>query len=367
MSINGHLVIDAVTHAFNIRKENAKGRYALLQNEANFQLQWNLIPDPYRLPRTRYFQKYDSETLESALFVESDTDVAFYHSIPAWGVYHEYSPIHVGMEIRARYPHRMFCYGAVSPLEGQKALDDLEQQAAEWDIKGLKLYPVDFIDGELKSFLMSDEKVAYPIFERCRALGIKTVAIHKAQPLGGAPMDPFRPGDVDYAALDFPDLNFEIVHGGFAFLEETATQVRRFRNVYVNLEANTLLILRQPRTFARMLGELLREGGPTKLFWGTGCMVSHPQPLLDAFADFAFPEDMVEGENFPVLTDEIKGQILGLNFARLHGLDVDELRGKIEGDELTERKRNGQPEPWSKLPERGDPAYEVAATAGQGS
>src|SRR5262249_37769872 len=116
--INGMFVIDAVTHAFNYTKANAKGRYALLQNETNFQLQSNLIPDPYRLPRDRYFQRYDDETLTSALFLESDTDVAFYHSIPAWGVYHEYSPISIGMAIRERHPHRMFIYGAVSPLEG---------------------------------------------------------------------------------------------------------------------------------------------------------------------------------------------------------------------------------------------------------
>lgn len=361
MSIDGTFVIDAVTHAFNLRKANAKGRYALLQNEANFRLQWHLIPDPYRLPRSRYFQAYGADALAYALFVESETDVAFYHTIPAWGVYHEYSPIQVGLEIRARYPGRMFCYGAVSPLEGSKALDDLEEQVATWDIRGIKLYPVDFIDGELRSYLMSDERVVYPVLERCRALGIKTVAIHKAQPLGGAPMDPFRPGDVDYAAIDFPDLNFEIVHGGFAFLEETATQVRRFPNVYVNLEANTLLIIRQPRTFARILGELLREGGPTKLFWGTGCMVAHPQPLLDAFATFEIPEDMVEGYDYPILDDETKAAILGRNFARLHGMDLDELRAQIDDDELARERRERTVEPWSKLPMEGDPAYEAAA------
>jgi len=359
--LNDKLVIDAVTHAFNYEKRNAKGRYALLQNETNFQLQWNLIPEPYRLPRSRYFQRYSDEALESALFVESDTDVAFYHSIPAWGVYREYSPISIGMAIRERHPHRMFIYGAVSPLEGPKALDDLQEQVETWDIKGVKLYPVDFIDGKLQSYLMSDEKVVYPMLERCRELGVKTIAIHKAQPLGGAPMDPFRTGDVDYCAIDFPDLNFEIVHGGFAFLEETATQVRRFANVYVNLEANTLLIIKQPRTFARILGQLLREGGASKLFWATGCMVAHPQPLLEAFERFEMPEDMVEGEDFPVLTEEIKADILGLSYARFHGLDVDGLRAAVMNDKLSARRAERTAAPWSELPLRGDPAYEEAA------
>ena len=356
MAINGHFVIDCVTHAFDLRPENEKGLYAHQMNEANFQLQHAYLDDPYRLSRERYFQAFDAEALASALFLESDTDVAFYHTIPAWGVWNDYSPIRIGMEIRDRYPGRMFCYGAVSPLQGKKAVEDLEKQVAEWDIYGVKFYPVDFIDGVMQSFLMSDKQHCYPVFEKCRELGLKTVAIHKSLPLGGAAMDPFRPGDVDYAAMDFPDLNFEIVHGGYAFLEETCHQIARFDNVYVNLEVNTALILRQPRAFAKMLGDLLLHG-EDQLFWGTGAMFVHPAPVLEAFANFQFPEDMIEGYGYPELTDEIKGKILSGNFARMHGLDVHELARNIEDDEISRvRARGDAPDAWDRLPANGDVA-----------
>ena len=57
------------------------------------------------------------------------------------------APVEVGMKIRETYPGRMFLFGASSPLEGQKAVDDVEQQHADWDILGVKLYPVDIIRG----------------------------------------------------------------------------------------------------------------------------------------------------------------------------------------------------------------------------
>jgi len=96
-----------------------------------------------------------------------------------------------------------------------------------------------------------DRELLYPILERCRTRGVKVVAVHKAMPLGAVAMDPFKNGDVDYAAIDFPDLNFEIVHSGFAFLDEAAFQLARFPNVYVGLESTATLAARHPRKLAR--------------------------------------------------------------------------------------------------------------------
>lgn len=348
MSINGKFVIDCVTHGFDSRYENAiGGKYAEGILEGNFAFQWDTLPEAYRMNRDQYFQRITAEGLASALFVESQTDVGIYHTIPAWGVFESLSPIDVGMKIRADHPGRMYVFGASSPLEGQKAVDDVVQQHEEWDILGVKLYPVDIIDGKMKTWRMSDEKLAYPVFEKCRELGIKNVAIHKAIPLSTAPMDAFMPNDVDYPAADFPDINFEIVHGGFAFLEETAHQVARFPNIYVDLEATTLFLLHQPRTFAMIIGTLLQAGGAKKIFWSTGCSVAHPQPLLEAFEAFQIPQDLIDGYGFPALTDEIKADILANNYAAIHGLDIGAIRSQISGDVLEQRRLAGAPAPWS--------------------
>src|SRR3546814_16175659 len=85
---------------------------------------------------------------------------------------------------------------------------------------------------------MDDPEVAFPLFERAQALGIKVIAIHKAVPLGPVPMEHYRVDDIDRALTAFPDLQFEIVHGGMAFLEETAWQPGRFPNLSFNPEVD---------------------------------------------------------------------------------------------------------------------------------
>jgi uncharacterized protein len=348
MSVNGKFVIDSVTHAFDSRPENLlAGKYASRLVEHNFQFQWDLLPDPYRLPADRYYQAITAEALTSALFLESRTDMACYHTIPAWGVFRDLSPISVALEIREKYPQRMIVYGAASPLEGKKAFDDLRRQAEEWGIYGVKLYPIDVIDGVMRDYRMSDTKLMYPFYELCGELGVRTIAIHKAIPLGTGPMDPFIPNDIDYAARDFPDLNFEIVHGGFAFLEETASQMHRFENVYVNLEVSCQLVIKHRRLFAKLIGELLRWHGGERIFWGTGCSFTHPEPVLEAFDAFQMPPDMVDDDGYPELTDDIKADILGRNFARMHGIDIEAARERIEADELTQQRATEKVEPWS--------------------
>src|SRR5204863_398140 len=83
-----------------------------------------------------------------------------------------------------------------------------------------------------------------------------------ALPPRQVPSAPFDPVDVAGAAVAFPDLTFEVVHGGMAFLEETAWQIQRFPNVCVNLEGSSAYLLqRAPRKFAELIGSLLQWNG----------------------------------------------------------------------------------------------------------
>jgi predicted TIM-barrel fold metal-dependent hydrolase len=357
MSINGACVIDSVVHGFDSTMTNVSSRYGKSLLLANFGFQWSMVPDPYRLEPLRYFQAISADVLESLLFLESDVDVACYHTVPAWGFLNDMSPMKIGLELKRRHPNRIFLYGGISPLQGQKALDDLDRQVEQWGIIGLKLYPVDVIDGEVRVLRFDDHEILYPVLDRCRRHGIKVVAVHKAMPLGAVAMDPFRNSDIDYAAIDFPDISFEIVHSGFAFLDEAAFQIARFPNVYVGLESTATLAVRHPRKLARILGEFMVMGGAKKLFWSSGASSPHPRPVLEAFAHLEMPVDMLEGDGYPPLTDEIKADILGRNYARLHGLDVDAIQKQVAGDDLSRRRGLGIAEPWSRLtiPARIDP------------
>jgi hypothetical protein len=342
-------VLDSVVHGFDSTEANVASRFGRSLLLANQAFQWAMVPDPYRLEPLRYFQAITPDVLESILFLESDVDMACYHMVPAFGFLHDFSPMAVGLELKRRHPHRIVNYGGVSPLQGQKALDDLDRQVEEWGIIGLKLYPVDVVDGEVRVQAFSDRNLLYPIFERCLELGVGTVAIHKAMPLGAVAMDPFRNGDVDYAAVDFPGLNFEIVHSGFAFLDEAAFQAARFPNVYVGLESTAALAVRHPRKLLRILGEFIAMGAAGKLFFSSGASSPHPRPVIEAFARLEMPEEMIESDGYSPLTDAVKADILGLNFARLHGIDIGRVKDSIADDDLAQQRRGGLVPPWSRL------------------
>jgi predicted TIM-barrel fold metal-dependent hydrolase len=364
MSINGMFVLDSIVHGFDATAANAASRYGRSLLLANFSFQWAMVPDPYRLEPLRYFQAVSADVLESLLFLECDIDAAVYHTVPAWGFLKDMSPMKIGLELKRRHPDRIFLYGGISPLQGKKALDELDQQIDEWGIIGLKLYPVDVIDGSVQVLRFDDREYLYPILERCRKRGIKVIAVHKAMPLGAVAMDPFKNGDVDYAAIDFPDLIFEVVHSGFAFLDEAAFQIARFPNVYVGLESTATLAVKHPRKLARILGEFMIMGGAKKLFWSSGASSPHPRPVLEAFARLEMPTDMIEGDGYPPLTDEIKADILGRNYARVHGLDLEAIRARIAEDDLSRQRAAGLASPWGRLatPREIDPLGAQAQT-----
>ncbi len=150
-------------------------------------------------------------------------------------------------------------------------------------------------------------------------------------------------------------MNFEIVHAGFAFVEETV-RIACFPNVYLNLEGTSAFLGVAPKRFADVMGRFLlgsvnEPGAEDRILWATGTILVHPQPLLDLFWKFKMPEDLMEGYGYPEMTREIKRKILGENWARMHGLDLKKLASEIPNDEARRTQLAGKlAEPWSKVP-----------------
>jgi predicted TIM-barrel fold metal-dependent hydrolase len=164
-------------------------------------------------------------------------------------------------------------------------------------------------------------------------------------------MDHYRMDDIDAAAAAFPDLQFEVVHGGFAFIEETAFQLARFSNVWVNLETTANLAVAKPAVFERVMAGLIGqagEGALDRIVWASGASVLHPEPPLQWFWErFQFSHEMREREGLPEITEQIKRNILGLNYLRMHGLDAEALAQNIEGDEFAVERSKGKPKPYA--------------------
>lgn len=349
------LVVDSTVHGYHTHPDNfVAGEYhsrvASQLSEMLFRGHRAIVPDGdaarWTLPRERFMRGADPDLLGSALFAESATDVCFYHGTPLYGMFRDGgSPLWVGKEMRDRWPARVGLYGPISPWQPD-ALDILERLVDEDRVDGIKLYPLDLVDGEVKSYRLDDREIAFPIIERARALGIRVIATHKALPQGQVPTEPYAPWDVPGAALAFPDMTFEIVHGGLAYLEETAMQLQCFPNVCVNLEnAATGLLWRQPRKFAHLLGELLLAGGEGRIFWSSGALAQHPRPFLELFWEFQIPEDLQRDYGYPELTEQSKRAILGENHLRVIGWDADSVRERIAQDEFG--RQEALSEPWS--------------------
>jgi uncharacterized protein len=148
----------------------------------------------------------------------------------------------------------------------------------------------------------------------------------------------------------FPQVNFEVLHPGFAFVDETAWLLARYPNVYVNLEWTVSLLFTAPRRFAEVLGNMMYWGGEDRILWAAGAMLVHPQVVLEAFLDFQMPEDLVQGYGYPQLTEESKRKMLGENYCRLHGLNPEEAKAAVVDDEwFRRRKADGSPEPWATV------------------
>lgn len=350
--LNDVFVLDAIAHAYNFRESNRIGQpYADGIATGVYQMHTQYAPPgrPDLVLDQRTFDNdiCDPDLTGDVIFGESHTDATIYHELPLYGYFKDGgSPLWVGEKMRERWPGRVFLYGGVSPHQ-PNALDRVDELVEKHKVSGIKLYPHDMISGELRSYTIDDEKLLYPIFEKVRKHGLRTVAIHKAIVMGPVPIEPYFPFEVGAAARAFPDLNFEIVHGGWAFMEETVAQMQWHPNITVSTEGTTALLARSPRKFLEIIGTLMMNGFGDRILWAMGGLVGHSRWYEEAFWKIEMPRDLVEGYGFPELTEEAKRNILGLNAARLLGLSDNQINKTMSSGEYAKPRR--LMEPYSTL------------------
>ncbi|HET6509063.1 MAG TPA: amidohydrolase family protein [Baekduia sp.] len=359
MADKDFFVLDAVVHPFNFDKSNyaePEGARAMAEMAAAFAS--TAADEGYQLDRELFMRDWTVDELANILFRESRTDAAVIMSLPVFSFKDGLSSLEKSLDALERYPTRFVGgYACVDPMRGKDALVELERQVELFKpyggALGLKMYPASWHDGKIESWKMNDPKIAYPVIEKALELGLRHVAVHKSIPIEPIEFgDAFNPSDFEGAAVHFPEMNFEIVHGGVAFIEETALLLARFPNIYVNMENLNMVVARRPRVMAQIMLGLMHEGGQAvmqKLFWGTGTTQYHPRPCVEAMKAFTFPEDLLEryGLYIPLeqITDEDKQGLFAGNFCRLHGLDLDAIKAGQRGDafsDVTELEA-----PWS--------------------
>ncbi len=319
------------------------------------------------------------------LFGDSDTTMAVISGVPSreW----DKNPLPPDQMVATRKyvndlagSQRLLSHGLLRPNLGPKEFDEMERQVKVLKIDAWKMYTGAEL-GE-KAWFLDDEKIAYPFWERTKKLGIKNICVHKGLPLSAFNEKGCRPLDVEKAALDFPDLNFIIYHSGYRgptkgfsswigkgtgdkVVDAESTDPQeipwvsdilrslkknpKIKNVYFELGGTfNILSSSAPDICLHMLGQMLQVAGPDHILWGTDSIWNgSPQSQIVRLRKMVMKEEFIKKYKYPELTDAVKDQILGLNSARLFGLDPKEKRKAIKTDKLSllreEYRRNPQP------------------------
>jgi predicted TIM-barrel fold metal-dependent hydrolase len=320
--LDGAFVFDCVIHAYNMsdanlldRPDAELGRGSILSLGA--QTRAPGAGDQY----PTFARDWTPDILYDMVFAQSATDLAMAQTVPIFDWFREgFAPVQAQYAFAQAYPDKvLFCGGVDPSYHGAGTLDEMERQVKDLGARSFKFYNA-HIDG--KSWRCDDEQVAYPMYEKALQLGINVVQFHKGLPFGNQNMEDLKPNDIQKAARDFPDMTFVIHHLALPYFDECASIGARFPNVYLALSGIIAMYFVRRKPFLLQMGQLLAEVGSDKLLWGSeAALMGVPQPYLDALWTLEIPESIQDEYGFPQITHEDKRKILGLNFARLMGVE----------------------------------------------
>lgn len=97
-----------------------------------------------------------------------------------------------------------------------------------------------------------------------------------------------------------------------------------------------------------MLGQMIQVAGAERILWGTDSIWNgSPQSRIERPRRLKIEGQRIDKYKYPQMTDAIEDRILGLNAAKLFGVDVKAKRQAIEADKLTrlkeEYRKEGKP------------------------
>ena len=303
------------------------------------------------------------------IFLDSDTVMAVITGLPSRTDGDNVLPPDEMIETRAEInglakSRRLISHGLFSPDLGSRNMEEMHRQVEKLRVEAWKGYPGQPLADGGVGWWMDDERVAYPAYEYSRKVGIKTICVHKGLPLPAWDMEHSSPRDVPKAAQDFPDLNFLIYHAGFKSLKDAGPAVAdrfktqtyvpwvsdlcearkknpKLKNVYMELGTTFgMTVITEPLLCAYLLGMMLDAFGEDHVLWGTDSIWwGSPQWQIEAFRRFQMPEELIKRFGFKQLTAAVKEKILGLNAARIYGIDVKAKMQAIPKDYVTRLKQ----------------------------
>jgi uncharacterized protein len=335
---------------------------------------WTKFPQQYcgeEDPRTCY----SIEHFMTEMFLRSDTSMLVISSLP---IYPEGSPESIQVMDETRKVAEALCRDErvllhaqalpnVGPLQAN--LEAMEDVVARYPIAAWKTFThfPDLYEGGDQAWWLDDHERGIPqvgeaFVQKCVELGVPTICNHKGFS-GGSRFA--SPRDIGPAARKHPEANFVVYHSGFERsrfevglpegpytrgsanigVNRLITSMKKAgigpnENVYAELGSTWWYVMRSPVQAAHVLGKLLKYIGEDNVLWGTDCLFyGSPQDQIQALRAFHISEEFQERYGYPALTKERKAKILGLNGARLYGVDPITTRCEFSRRELEEIRK----------------------------
>jgi uncharacterized protein len=299
---------------------------------------------------------FSDDVLIREVFLESDTQVAVLSAL--WG---SPSPMLAAEAAKTRDKvqavgkgSRLLIHGIVQPNEGpwEQVRDHMHDLAETWKIDAWKLYTV---WGPNREGYWLDEELGHKTIAHGLSLGRSLFAVHKGLPLPGMNASYTSPRDVGPAAKAFPQATFLIYHSGWeaehtegpydpksergvdGLIRSVETSgLGPEAKVYAELGSTWRELMKKPDQAAHVLGKLLKHFGEDRILWGTDAIwYGSPQDQIQAFRAFEISPEFQGKHGYPALTKRVKAKILGLNAARVYGIDVPQRRAELSKDTVS--------------------------------
>ena len=370
-ALSGQFIMDMHTHFL---RDDTRIQSFLLQRQAVGKAGWNpAIKAEEQTMDSLKFANYLKE-----IYLDSDTKVACISGAPSeipgdWFLTNEMktqsrATINGIAGSKRSMAHAIFTPGYPGWMEQiDRAIEVLKPDS----MKGYTIGDNTNKHLSKHAWLLDDEKLVYPAYDKFARAGLKNVCIHKGLfPASVEKQFPHllqhaRVDDVGKAARDWPQLNFIIYHGGYRYggggrsgeawdqfertgridwVTDLAEIPAKFgvNNVYADLGqlfAQTTVV--EPRLSAVMLGQLIKGLGVGKVVWGTDAIwTGAPQWQIEALRRVEIPEDIQRKYGYAPLgpaDGPVKNAIFGENNARIYNYKP-EQRAALASDQLAYSK-----------------------------
>lgn len=264
------------------------------------------MPEPRAHALIEYMDKFDVDVCFALR--ESMMDVSGYATCMSTNAFM--------MNEIAPYEGRMYLEANCGPVVRrgvEHAIWELEYLYKERDAKLCKVYAPEDVP-------LNDKRM-WPFYEKACELGVP-LTIHTGMSyVCPQPTSHTVPVLLDDVMLDFPDLQIIAYHMGWPYTEELIGLAGKHENLYLSLSGIIGWFAHSPYRGYHTIGTALQWVPSTKIVMGLDLAFDDMGKAVDYIRNYKMPDELKEKWGFKDLTHEDKANILGLNLARLTGID----------------------------------------------